>query len=80
MATEHEKQTMQQEIDRVQRHLRAALAEIDIDGGSIRYFNAAFMSAAMVLHGEIEGHDTLDAAMTKNATRLLTANGSAGRA
>ena len=68
------------EIERVQTHLRAALAEIDYEGGSLRYFNAAFMSAAMVLHGEVEGHETLDAAMTKQATRLLAASHRAGRA
>ena len=80
MTTQHEKETMQAEIKRVQTHLRAALAEIDIEGGSIRYFNAAFMSAAMVLHGEVEGHESIDAAMTKQATRLLAASGKAGRA
>ena len=74
MATKHENKTMQQEIERVQIYLRAALAEIELDGGSVRFFNAAFMSAAVSLHAQIEGRETIDAALSKNAARYLACN------
>ena len=76
--TEHEKTVMEFEIERVSILLSEAIAQIDGEGGSLRYFNAALMSAAMVLHAQVEGPETLDAAMTKNAKALMVKSGGAG--
>lgn len=67
------------EIDRVKRLITQAITEIDEQGGSVRYFNASLMSAAMVLHGNIEGIDSVEAALAKHAQKLVVANTKGGQ-
>lgn len=76
--TGHERKTMATEIDRVQRLIAEAVNEIDQDGGSIRFFNAALMTAAMTLHSEVEGPASVEAALVKTAKRRLVADAKAG--
>ena len=79
MTTTHEKETMQAEIERVQRMITTAINEIEENGGSLRYLNAALMAAAVALHAQVEGPDSVEAALVKTAKRRLVADGKAGQ-
>ena len=70
-----EKQMMAIEMQRVRTLLAEAIAELEADGGDIRYFTAAFMAAAMQLQCEVEGEDSLNVAITRLGVRTLTARG-----
>ena len=70
-----EKQMMAVEMQRVRDLLAEAVTEVETDGGNIRYFNAAFMAAAMQLQCEVEGDDSLNNAITRLGVRTLTSRG-----
>ena len=79
MTTTHEKETMLVEIEHVQRMITTAINEIETEGGSIRFFNAALISAAVALHAQVEGLDSVEAALVKTAKRRLVTDGKASQ-
>jgi hypothetical protein len=67
------------EMRRVRDHLSDAIADIESNGGDIRFFSAAILTAAVQLHVEIEGTAGLERAIAKIAQRELVRAGEAGR-
>jgi len=67
------------EIDRVQALLADAVAGVEADGGDVRIFNSAYLISAIQLHIEVEGGQSLLGAISKIATRELSAAGEVGR-
>lgn len=74
-----EEQIMLIEKQRLRDLLADAIADIEAEGGSIRFFAAAFLVEALRLHVQIEGPNNLDATITKLGVRHLTQNGDVGR-
>lgn len=70
-----DEQKMQIERDRVSFLLEQAVAALTAEGGDIRVFNAAFLVAAIQLHCEIEGPETIARALTKVGVKHLKALG-----
>lgn len=68
------------EIDRVRRHLAEMVAELQAEGGDIRAFSAAILTAAVQLHAEVEGTDGLARVITKLGQNEMLRAGRAGRA
>ena len=68
------------EADRVRRHLGEMVAEMVAEGGDVRAFSAALLTAAVQLHAEVEGLDGLARAITALARRQMTGAGVAGSA
>ncbi len=56
---------------RVQKLLTAALDEIEAEGGSIRFFAAALLGAAIETYAEVEGPEAVERGITKMALRKL---------
>jgi len=75
-----DEQIMATEKARVQEMLAEAIEQIENDGGSVRFFAAAFLVAAFELHVEVEGTDNLQAAMARLGREALTRHGAAGSA
>ena len=50
---------------RVEALLQVAVEGVDECNGDIRFFSAAFLTAAIQLHVEVEGPEALDQAITK---------------
>lgn len=69
--TEDQK-TMIAERERVSALLAQAVSDMEQDGGNIRFFSAAFLTAAVQLHVEIEGPENLDTTITKIGVRELS--------
>ncbi|MCF3595468.1 hypothetical protein LZG00_15860 [Rhodobacteraceae bacterium LMO-12] len=69
---------MQAERERVKDLLGEAIQDLVCEGGDIRFFNAAFLVAAIQLHAEVEGPETISRALSKLAVRELTARGEVG--
>lgn len=59
------------EKERVQRLITAAIDEIEAGGGSIRFFAAALMGAAIETHIAVEGPEGVERAFTKMAVNKL---------
>ncbi|WP_386167215.1 hypothetical protein [Sulfitobacter pontiacus] len=70
---------MQREMERVREYLAEAVGGIEADGGDIRFFSAAFLTAAVQLSVEIEGTAGLKKAISKIAQWELVRAGEAGR-
>jgi hypothetical protein len=70
---------MATEMQRVRTLLQAATEACAAEGGDIRFFNAALMTAAIQLHSEVEGADTVERAITAVAKRHLIRTRKAGR-
>ena len=68
------------EADRVRRHLGEMVGEVQAEGGDVRAFAAALLTAAVQLHAEVEGLDGLARAITALARRQMTGVGFAGSA
>lgn len=70
---------MQREMERVRDCISEAVQEIEADGGDIRFFSAAFLTAAVQLSVEVEGTAGLERAISKIAQRELVRAGEASR-
>ncbi|WP_108484343.1 hypothetical protein [Oceaniglobus ichthyenteri] len=73
MITDEEK--MKIERARVSDLLAEAIQSLEAENGDIRFFNAAFLVAAIQLHAEIEGPETIARALSKVGVRELTRSG-----
>nr|WP_309502348.1 hypothetical protein [uncultured Roseovarius sp.] len=71
--TDEEK--MRIERARVCDLLAEAIQSLEAESGDIRFFNAAFLVAAIQLHAEVEGPETIMRALSKMGTRELTRSG-----
>lgn len=68
-------QKMKIEMQRVSDLLALAVADLEAEGGDIRFFNAAFLVAAIQLQAEVEGPDTIMRALSSVGVRELTQSG-----
>jgi len=68
------------ERHRVREMLAKQIDDMTIDGGDIRFFSGALLVAAVQLHAELEGPESLDRTISKIASRELVRLGAAGRA
>lgn len=75
--TDQEK--MKHVMTRVRDMLADNVAELEAEGGDVRYFAAAFLTAGMQLHVEVEGTDGIERAIAKIGARELVRAGAAGR-
>lgn len=66
-----DEQKMATEMRRVRALLDAAVKDCAAQDGDIRFLNAAFMTAAFQLHGEVEGTASLEKAVKTKASREL---------
>ncbi|MAC77569.1 MAG: hypothetical protein CML66_05850 [Rhodobacteraceae bacterium] len=71
---------LQIETNRVREALGHLLAEVEADGGDIRCFSAALLTAAVQLHAEVEGPDGLARALASLGRREMVRDGRAGTA
>lgn len=71
---------VQTETARVRSGLADMIRELEAEGGDIRAFSAAILTAAVQLHAEVEGTDSLARVITKLAQGELLRDGRAGRA
>ena len=71
---------VQNEVNRVRRHLAEMVAELQAEGGDIRAFSAAILVASVQLHAEVEGTHSLARVITKLGQGELLRDGRAGRA
>jgi len=72
-------QKMKIEKQRVSDLLAQAVTDLEAEGGDIRFFNAAFLIAAIQLQAEVEGPDTIMRALSKVGVRELADTGVVGR-
>ena len=70
-------QKMKIELAAAQLAFEAALSDLHERGGDIRFFTAAMLVAALRLHVDIEGPDSLLSTITKMGTRELSNRGDA---
>ena len=63
------------EKERVQHLITAAIDQIETEGGSIRFFAAALMGAAIETHIAVEGPAGVERAFTKMAVNKLGKTG-----
>jgi hypothetical protein len=70
-------QKMKIELSAAQLAFEAALDDLNERGGDIRFFTTAMLAAALRLHVDIEGPDSLLSTITKMGTRELTNRGDA---
>lgn len=77
MMTDEEK--MRIERARVSDLLAEAIQSLEAENGDIRFFNAAFLVAAIQLHAEVEGPETIMRALSKAGVRELTRSESVTR-
>ena len=68
------------EAHRVRRHLSEMVGEMAAEGGDVRAFAAALLTAAVQLHAEVEGLDGLARAITALARQQMVGAGVAGSA
>ena len=66
---------MEIERARVTALVADGVAGVEAYGGDIRFFNAAFLVAAFQLHSEVEGPETIMAALTKAGVMQLKSEG-----
>jgi hypothetical protein len=59
------KAIMQTEAERVSTIMADAVDQIENEGGNLRFFSAAMLTAAIELHVELEGLESLDRAITR---------------
>ncbi|MCV2871588.1 hypothetical protein OEZ71_04695 [Defluviimonas sp. WL0050] len=70
---------METEMKRVRDFLGQAVADLEADEGDLRFFSAAFLTAAIQLHVDIEGVEGLKRAIARLAAREMVRSGEAGR-
>lgn len=63
------------EMERVERLIEQSVDEMQKDGGNVRFFSAAMLTAAIQLHVELEGVESLDRAITRIAMQEMQRNG-----
>lgn len=68
-------QKMKIELSAAQLAFEAAIDDLVKRGGDIRFFTAAMLAAALRLHVDIEGPDSLLSTITKMGTRELSSRG-----
>jgi hypothetical protein len=67
-----DEQEMAIEMQRVRDLLAQGVSAVETEGGNIRYFNAAFLTAAMQLHSEVEGSESIVRTVTRLGVREIT--------
>jgi hypothetical protein len=69
------KAIMQAEAERVRTIISEAVDQIEAEGGNLQFFSAAMLTAALELHVELEGLESLDRAITKIGMREMQRRG-----